>query len=154
MSIDWFWSFPSVWALQTDSKTVYDPLQDNFTITLHPQWKLSNTNLTFWMGMAHPIWCNVTHWEVQREIRFEPVQQDLHSIYLVTQQTLAQSAPALSPALQYRNVANTFQLTEPYYFAGLFALCGWKHNLSLSSSSSSGCVNPEGWVWKGRKGEE
>lgn len=152
MSIECFWSFPSVWGSQTDSKIVYDPLQNNFTITLHPHWKLSNTNLTFWMGMAHPIWCNVTHWEVQREIHCKPAQQDLQSISLVTQQTLAQPAPPFSLTLHYRNVTNTFQLTEPYYFAGLFASCGWRHNLSLSSSGSSGCANPEGWVRTGRRG--
>jgi len=38
------------------------------------------------MGTAHPIWCNVTHWEVLREIRCEPAQRDLQSIYPVTQQ--------------------------------------------------------------------
>lgn len=151
MSIEWFWSFPSVWASQTDSKTVYDPLQNNFTITLHPHWKLSNTNFTFWMGTAHPIWCNVTHWEVQREIRCRPAQQDFQSIYLLIRHTLAQAAPTSSLTLHYRNVTNTCQLTEQYYSVGLFPSCGWTCNLSLSSSSSSGCVNPEGWVQKGRK---
>lgn len=50
-------------SLTNWSKTVYDLLQNNFTITLLPHWKLSNTNFTFWMGTANPIWCNVTHWK-------------------------------------------------------------------------------------------
>lgn len=71
---------------------------------------------------------------------------------LVTQKTLARPAQTFLPTLHCRKATNPFQLTELYYFAALLASRAHRLTLSLSSSSSSGCVNPEGWVQKGSRG--
>lgn len=153
MSIECFWSFPSVWASQTESKTVYDPLWNNFTITLHSHWKWSKTNRTFWMGMAHPIWCNVTHWKYR-----EKYTMQLHSrickassySHREMQQALAQPELTFSYALRYGNVT-LFSSKGCMIFCWAFCIMLMKLQLELELKQLLQRYESRG---RGKKGEK